>query len=266
MRRPRSRPDTGPSSCRPPWSEGCESDERAGLDRGRGHRRRRVAAPLLRRRPAFLGRRAGLPARHDGDQRVRRGRPRAAERAGTELFAVPAARHRGRRLVYDLLHLDAGDAAAHRGAAAPQGGAQHRGQPGARHRRGRARTADRDALVIEDSLKLTSYFGERQRTADNGFAADALLDLYGRRGIATSILLRGAEGFGAGQRLRTDVSLSLSEDLPLTAVAVDTRSRIEGLLDSTADLLRSGLVTLERARLLTGDLAGVGPGKAPDEE
>jgi PII-like signaling protein len=118
----------------------------------------------------------------------------------------------------------------------------------------------------EDCLKLTSYFGERQRTASNGFAADALLDLYGRRGIATSILLRGAEGFGAGQRLRTDVSLSLSEDLPLTAVAVDTRSRIEGLLDSTADLLRSGLVTLERARLLTGDLAGVGPGKAPDEE
>ena len=55
----------------------------------------------------------------------------------------------------------------------------------------------------EDCLKLTSYFGERQRTANNGFAADALLDLYGRRGIAASILLRGAEGFGAGQRLPT---------------------------------------------------------------
>ncbi len=105
----------------------------------------------------------------------------------------------------------------------------------------------------EDCLKLTSYFGERQRTASNGFAADALLDLYGQRGVATSILLRGAEGFGAGQRLRTDRSESLSHDLPLTAVAVDTRSRIEGLLEPTAALLRSGLVTLERARLLTGD-------------
>jgi PII-like signaling protein len=116
--------------------------------------------------------------------------------------------------------------------------------------------------VNQDCLKLTSYFGERQRTANNGFAADALLDLYGRHGIATSILLRGAEGFGAGQHLRTDVSLSLSEDLPLTAVAVDTRSRIEGLLDSTADLLRSGLVTLERARLLTGDIEAVAAGDA----
>jgi PII-like signaling protein len=120
--------------------------------------------------------------------------------------------------------------------------------------------------VIEDSLKLTSYFGERQRTADNGFAADALLDLYGRRGIATSILLRGAEGFGARQHLRTDRSESLSHDLPLTAVAVDTRSRIEDLLEPTVDLLRSGLVTLERARLLTGDLETSGPVAAADEE
>jgi PII-like signaling protein len=123
--------------------------------------------------------------------------------------------------------------------------------------------------VNEDCLKLTSYFGERQRTADNGFAADALLDLYGRRGIATSILLRGAEGFGARQRLRTDRSLSLSDDLPLTAVAVDTRARIEGLLEPTAGLLRSGLVTLERARLLTADIGGgevFGPGEASGEE
>jgi PII-like signaling protein len=120
--------------------------------------------------------------------------------------------------------------------------------------------------VIEDSLKLTSYFGERQRTADNGFAADALLDLYGQRGIATSILLRGVEGFGARQRLRTDRSLTLSDDLPLTAVAVDTRSRIEGLLESTSGLLRSGLVTLERARLLTGDMDVVGPIETPDDE
>jgi PII-like signaling protein len=120
--------------------------------------------------------------------------------------------------------------------------------------------------VNEDALKLTSYFGERQRTADNGFAADALLDLYGRHAIATSILLRGVEGFGARQHLRTDRSLTMSDDLPLIAVAVDIRSRIEGLLESTSGLLRSGLVTLERARLLTGDLESPRPGEGPDDE
>ena len=120
--------------------------------------------------------------------------------------------------------------------------------------------------MIADALKLTSYFGERQRTADNGFAADALLDLYGQREVATSILLRGVEGFGARQHLRTDRSLSLSHDLPLTAVAVDTRPRIEALLESASGLLRSGLVTLERARLLADDIQAVAPGSAPDEE
>jgi PII-like signaling protein len=107
--------------------------------------------------------------------------------------------------------------------------------------------------VNQDSFKLTSYFGERQRTG-GGFAADALLDLYGRHEIATSILLRGAEGFGARHRLRTDRSLTLSEDLPLIAVAVDSRPHIKEVLEPTARLLGAGLVTLERARLLSGDM------------
>jgi PII-like signaling protein len=111
-----------------------------------------------------------------------------------------------------------------------------------------------------DCAKLTSYFGERQRTADGRFTADALLDLYGRTSLAASVLLRGAGGFGARQRLRTDQLLTLSEDLPLIAVAVDTRSRIEEVAGPTARLIRSGLVTLEGARLLTYSP----PGRRPD--
>jgi PII-like signaling protein len=120
--------------------------------------------------------------------------------------------------------------------------------------------------VSEDCLKLTSYFGERQRAAGR-FTADALLDLYGQHRIATSILLRGVEGFGASHRPRTDRSLSLSEDLPLIAVAVDTRSRIEEVLAPATGLIRTGLVTLERARLLTGTtLGGADPREEPPVE
>jgi PII-like signaling protein len=110
--------------------------------------------------------------------------------------------------------------------------------------------------VNEDAIKLTSYFGERHRSAGR-FAADALLDLYGRHEVATSILLRGTEGFGARQRLRTDRSLTLSEDLPLIAVAVDARERLEPLAGAAARLCGAGLVTLERARLLSGDIPAV---------
>jgi PII-like signaling protein len=108
--------------------------------------------------------------------------------------------------------------------------------------------------VNEEAIKLTSYFGERHRTREGRFSADALLDLYGRHEVATSILLRGAEGFGANRHARTDVSLTLSEDLPLIAVAVDRRSRIEPLVEPTARLTGTGLVTLEGARLLSGDI------------
>ena len=103
-----------------------------------------------------------------------------------------------------------------------------------------------------ESIKLTSYFGERHRVGGR-FTADALIDLYGRHEIAASILLRGTGGFGLKHHLRTDRSLTLSEDLPLTAIAVDSRPRIESVLGPTLELNRTGLVTLERAQLLTGE-------------
>ena len=108
--------------------------------------------------------------------------------------------------------------------------------------------------------KLTTYFGERQRSG-GAFVADALLELYGRHEIAASILLRGTEGFGLKHHLRTDRSLSLSEDLPLVAVAVDTRPRIEAVLGPVLALSRTGLVTVEGARLLE-DTAVAGPDEA----
>ena len=110
--------------------------------------------------------------------------------------------------------------------------------------------------------KLTSYFGERHRSGGM-FVADALLELYGRHEIAASILLRGTEGFGLKHHLRTDRSLTLSEDLPLVAVAVDTRPRIEAVLGPALALNPTGLVTLEGARLLA-DRAGPGA-RARDE-
>lgn len=108
----------------------------------------------------------------------------------------------------------------------------------------------------DDCLKLTTYFGERHRTADR-FVADALLDLYGRKEVQTSVMTRGAEGFGLKHHLRTDRLLTLSEDLPLVSVAVDTRPRIEELLDEVMAIKRRGLITLERARMLTGEIRAV---------
>ncbi|MFL5912429.1 MAG: DUF190 domain-containing protein [Gaiellaceae bacterium] len=105
--------------------------------------------------------------------------------------------------------------------------------------------------MTREALKLTTYFGERDR-ADGRFLADSLLDLYGRERFLTSVLLRGTEGFGEKHRLQSQRLLSLSEDLPLLSVAVDARERIEAVLEEVRSLHGGGgLVTLERARMLT---------------
>jgi PII-like signaling protein len=110
--------------------------------------------------------------------------------------------------------------------------------------------------VNEDCLKLTTYFGERDRTPD-GLLADELLDIYGEHRLQSSILLRGAEGFGRLHHLHTDRLLTLSEDLPVVSIAIDKRERIEAMLEAILQIKRKGLITLERARLLTGEIGEV---------
>lgn len=121
------------------------------------------------------------------------------------------------------------------------------------------------AVVDADCIKLTSYFGERRR-ANGALTGDALIDLYARHRIAASISLRGIQGFGLKRHLRSDRSLSRSEDLPLTVTAVDTRPNIEEVLDQTLALNRSGLVTLERARLLWDEIDPIGIAENAGEE
>ncbi|HWH96467.1 MAG TPA: DUF190 domain-containing protein [Baekduia sp.] len=100
------------------------------------------------------------------------------------------------------------------------------------------------------AVKLTTYFGERAR-ADGGFLADALVGIYARHRLQTSVVMRGLAGFGAKHQLRTDRLLSLSEDLPMVAVAVDARAQIDAALADVRALGRcAGLLTLERARML----------------
>jgi PII-like signaling protein len=117
-----------------------------------------------------------------------------------------------------------------------------------------------------ESLKLTCYSGER-RHAGGALAGTALLDLYATAEIAASIQLRGIQGSGLRQHLRSDRSLALSEDLPHLTVAVDAGPRIEAVLEQALAMTATGLVTLEPVRLLDGDggLTRLVPGP-PGEE
>ncbi|CAM4086475.1 hypothetical protein MB901379_03089 [Mycobacterium basiliense] len=116
----------------------------------------------------------------------------------------------------------------------------------------------------DDCLTVSAYLAERRRT-DDGFLADLLLGLFQQRQIASSIVLRGAGGFGTGRHLRTDRSLTLSEDPPVVVIGVDTRQKIEALLDPVLALQQRGLLTIERARMLRGDISPLEMSSAPGE-
>ena len=95
-------------------------------------------------------------------------------------------------------------------------------------------------------------------------SSEALIGLYARRRTATSILLRGIEGSGR-QQPRVGRSLPRAAESALTAIAVDTRANIEAVLDETLRLARPRLVTIERARLLSGEIEPVRLGEEPGD-
>jgi len=108
---------------------------------------------------------------------------------------------------------------------------------------------------MREALKLSVYLGDRDRAA-GGLLADALMDSFELHGLATSAMLRGIEGFGVKHRLHTERLLTLSEDLPIVAIAVDEAPRIQAALNDVRALAPHGLITLERAQLAElGDAA-----------
>lgn len=84
-------------------------------------------------------------------------------------------------------------------------------------------------------------------------------------GLAGASVFRGCEGYGASSRIHTSRILSLSEDLPVAVVVVDSEERVRGFLPRLDELVGEGLVMLEEVEVIR--YAGRGaqsPGPAPE--
>ena len=68
--------------------------------------------------------------------------------------------------------------------------------------------------------------------------------------LAGATVLRGPMGYGHSSRLHTAKILRLSEDLPLVIEIVDAEDKIEAFLPVLDGMIGSGLVTMEKVKVL----------------
>jgi PII-like signaling protein len=68
--------------------------------------------------------------------------------------------------------------------------------------------------------------------------------------LAGATVLRGAMGFGKSSRLHTTKILRLSMDLPLVIEIVDSEEKIQQFLPLLNSMMKGGLVTLEKVRVI----------------
>ena len=79
----------------------------------------------------------------------------------------------------------------------------------------------------------------------------AIVEMLRGQGMAGATVLRGIEGFGATSHLHTARILRLSEDLPIVIEVADTAERIEAIMPRIDEMVREGMVTLERVEVVT---------------
>ena len=78
----------------------------------------------------------------------------------------------------------------------------------------------------------------------------ALVELFRREKLACATVLRGIVGFGAKSHLHTTHILRLSQDLPIVVEVVDSRENIDRVMPQIDEIVREGLITMEKVRVL----------------
>jgi hypothetical protein len=103
--------------------------------------------------------------------------------------------------------------------------------------------------IPEHSTLLRLFLGERDRHEHKPLY-EAIVLKARAHGLAGATVLRGLQGFGASTVLHTAKLLELSDDLPMVVEIVDSEDKIQKFLPILEGMMASGLVTLEKVRVL----------------
>lgn len=115
------------------------------------------------------------------------------------------------------------------------------------------------------ALRLTVFVGEHDTWHHKPLYSEIVHRAHAA-GLAGASVFRGIEGFGASSLIHTSRLLSLSEDLPVVVVIVDTEERVRAFLPQLDELVTEGLVTLDSCEVIRYVGRGRPGAGEPDEE
>jgi PII-like signaling protein len=103
--------------------------------------------------------------------------------------------------------------------------------------------------IPEDGYLLRIFVGESDRHGHYPLYESIVLQAR-EAGLAGATVLRGVMGFGKHSILHTAKILRLSEDMPMIIEIVDSLEKIEKFLPALDELIKDGLVTIEKVRVI----------------
>ena len=101
----------------------------------------------------------------------------------------------------------------------------------------------------EEAVLLRIFIGEDDRYKRHPLY-EAIVLKAREMHLAGATVLRGPLGFGKSSHMHTAKILRLSMDLPMVIEIVDSLEKIDAFLPHLEEMMRGGLVTLERAQVI----------------
>jgi PII-like signaling protein len=99
------------------------------------------------------------------------------------------------------------------------------------------------------SRRLTIFIGETDQYRHRPLYHE-IVSRAKDAGLAGASVFRGIEGYGATSRIHTTRILSLTEDLPLAVIIVDTADKIDEFLPQLDELVTEGLVIIDDVHVI----------------
>ncbi len=101
----------------------------------------------------------------------------------------------------------------------------------------------------EEGMLLRIFVGESDKYKGKTLYENIIIKAR-ELNLAGATAIRGIMGFGASSRMHTAKLLRLSEDLPVIVEIVDTEEKLNLILPFLDEIVKEGLITLEKARVI----------------